>query len=136
MACLLRTARGKENLIGSILKKNDVEVHLIPVKGFLVCNNRPSPKLIFELKSYLQEVIEITGEEAERLLHHEEKTGEGIEAGSLVEVTSGVYQNFKGIVGRAVDRRALVDLNLFGRVLPVEVSIDEMRLLKVADPWV
>jgi len=35
-----------------------------------------------------------------------------------------------------VDSRAVVDLNLFGRVLPVEVSIDEMRLLKVANPWV
>ena len=133
---LLRTARGKENLISSILKKHSLEVRLPSEKGFLVCNNRPSSGLLFELKSYLREVIEITEEEAERLLHPEEKTGEEIEAGSLVEVTSGVYQNFKGIVRRMVDSRAVVDLNLFGRVLPVEVSIDEMRLLKVADPWV
>ena len=69
-----------------------------------------------------------------------------IKAGSFVKVTSGVYQNFKGIVRRVsvpllgarpeVDRRAVVGLNVLSDVLPVEVSIDEMRLLNVANPWV
>jgi transcription antitermination factor NusG len=135
---LLRITKGKGNLISSILRKYGLEVRLTSEKGFLVCSSRPSPELMLKFETYLQGVIEVTDEEAERLVHAGEKSDEvgEIKAGSLVEVTSGVYQNFKGIVRRIVDSKAVIDLNLFGRVLPVEVSIDEMRLLKVADPWV
>jgi|GEM_PF-1998929 len=146
MAYLMKIARGKENLIGSILKKHGLEVHSIPEKGFLVCNNRPSPQLLFELKTYIRGVIEITGEETERLLHPKEKSGEEIKAGSLVEITSGVYKDFKGIVRRlpapcpkamsGMDSMAVVDLSILGRVFPVEVLIDEMRLSGAGAPWV
>lgn len=135
---LLRITKGKGNLISSILRKYGLEVRLTSEKGFLVCSSRPSPELMLKFEIYLQGVIEVTDEEAEKLIHTGEKADEvaGIKAGSLVEVTSGVYQNFKGIVRRIVDSKAVIDLNLFGRVLPVEVSIGEMRLLRVADPWV
>jgi len=135
---LLRITKGKESLISSVLRKYGLEVRLTSQRGFLACSSRPSPELMLKFETYLQGVIEVTDEEAERLIHPEEKAGEvgEIKAGNLVEVTSGVYQNFKGIVRRIVDSRAVIDLNLFGRVLPVEVSIGEMRLLKVADPWV
>lgn len=146
MAYLIKTARRKENLIGSILKKQGLEVHSIPEKGFLVCNNRPSPELLFELDTYILGVIEITGEETERLLRPKEKSGEEIKAGSLVQITSGVYKDFLGIVRRlpdpcskgvsGVDSVAVVDLNILGRVFPVEVLIDEMRLSGAGDPWV
>ena len=136
MAHLVRTARGKENFISSILKKHNIQACLTPEKGFLVCDSRPSPQLLFELTSYVWKVIEITEEEAGRLLTPEKSPDEKIEVGSLVEIIDGVYQNFKGIVRKRRDGRAVVDLNLFGRVLPVEVSIDEMKLSKVGDPWV
>jgi len=134
---LLRITKGKENLISSILRKYGLEVRLTSEKGFLVCGSRPSTELVLKFQAYLQGVIEVTDEEAERLIHPEEKAGEvgEIKAGNLVEVTSGVYQNFKGIVRRIVDSRAVIDLNLFGRVLPVEVSLEELKTLRVAEPW-
>jgi transcription antitermination factor NusG len=134
---LLRITRGKENLISSILRKYGLEVRLTSEKGFLVCGSRPSPELMLKFETYLQGVIEVTDEEAERLIHPGEKADGvgGIKAGSLVEVTSGVYQNFKGIVRRIADSRAVIDLNLFGRVLPVEVSLEELKTLRVAEPW-
>jgi transcription antitermination factor NusG len=134
---LLRITRGKENLISSILRKYGLEVRLTSEKGFLVCGSRPSPELMLKFETYLQGVIEVKDEEAERLLHPGEKADEVgvIKAGSLVEVTSGVYQNFKGIVRRIVDSKAVIDLNLFGRVLPVEVSLEELKTLRVAEPW-
>ncbi|MBM4348584.1 MAG: hypothetical protein FJ106_01650 [Deltaproteobacteria bacterium] len=91
-------------------------------------------------------MIEVTGEETERLLHPKEKSGEEIKAGSLVEITSGVYKDFKGIVRRlpapcpkarsGMDSVAVVDLSILGRVFPVEVLIDEMRLSGAGAPWV
>ncbi len=132
----MRTARGKENFISSILEKHNIQARLTPGKEFLVCDSRPSPELLFGLKSYIWEFMEITEEEAGRLLTPEKSPGEKIEVGSLVEIIDGVYRNFKGIVRKRVDSRAVVDLNLFGRVLPIEVSVNEMKLSGVGDPWV
>ena len=135
---LLKTAKGKENLVSSILKKYGLEIHPTPEKEYLVCNARPSPELLFRFETYFREVVEVTDEEAQRLLRPEDKgVGVGeIKVGGLVQVISGPYQDFKGIARRIVDDRAVIDLNVFGRISPVEVCLEELEPLQVAEPWV
>lgn len=133
---ILRVIKGKENLVSSILFKYGFEVMKAAEKGFLTCKGKLSPELIDKFEGYIQEIIEVDEEKAKEILK-ERKNNDGpskIKEGSAVEVISGFYEGFAGIARRVEDGRVLVDLNLFGKAVPVDISASDLRVLP-ADPW-
>ncbi len=130
---ILRVVRGKESLVSSILMKYGVEVKPSFEKGFVACKIKPSFELMNKLEDYILEVVESNDGEVEIILNKREDKGLKIKEGMVVEIISGIYEGFSGIVRRIEDEIALVDLNLFGKTVPVEIFLSEMRI--PADPW-
>lgn len=102
--------------------------------GFLVFREKLSPRLLHEFKPYIKEIVEVSEEEVENLMRPPEN-GNGLKEGGVVEVTRGTYQGFSGILRKILEDRVMVDLNLFGRVIAVEVSAGDVKESKVSGPW-
>ncbi len=133
---LLRIAKGKDEFIGAILRKYNIETKKTEMGGFLVCDGQLPPSLLYEFKPYIHEVIQVSEMEAEMLMRRPKESNNGLKEGVLVEVIGGIYQDFKGIVRKVKDGCVQVDLNLFGRVIPVEVSPGEVKVSRISGPWV
>lgn len=132
---IFKITKGKENLIGSVFTKYGFKIKPVSEKGFLACSERPLPELIKKFEGYIQEIIEVNEEEGERFLKNEKKDNlSNLREGSAIEVISGIYEGFGGIARRVNDGRVLVDLNLFGKAVSVEVSASDVRILP-SDPW-
>lgn len=132
---LLRIVKGKENLVSSVFAKYGFEMRPASEKGFLTCKRKPPFELIKKFDNYIQEIIELTEEEVERLFEEDkEEDIPKLKEGSAVEVVSGVYEGFGGVVRKIESKKVFLDLNLFGKTVGVEVGVSEIKVLP-ADPW-
>ena len=50
----------------------------------------------------------------------------GIEAGRIVRVLSGEYQDFRGIIRRVENGKVEVDVIIFGRLRPLALDRDDV----------
>jgi len=133
---VLRVTVGKEALIAQVMKKYGLEVKRIKERGFLLCRERPPATLLEKFENYIYEMVEVSAEEAEKLTSggNESKVQE-ITPGSFVEINSGLYQDFKGILRSLKGDIATVDINVFGKVSTVQVFKSELSPLSTPE-WV
>lgn len=134
---LLKISRGKESLVGSVFAKYGFDVKTTAERGLLVCAKRPSSDLMEKFETYIQEIIEVKEDEVGKLLNGNGKEGSGeekIKEMVPVEVISGAYEGFRGIVRKVKNEMVFVDLNLFGKATMVELSESEIKVLP-SDPW-
>lgn len=134
MPFVIQTQRGKERIVEAILRKNGVDSKISPLKELIICQESPHP-FINDIPQVIH-IIEATFEEVEYLLNDKTQEKEDIKVGSLVEVTAGEYEGFTGLVRNIRDGKATVDLNVFGKMLPVTVQSEEIRRVEVGEQWV
>lgn len=79
--------------------------------------------------------MEATLEEVEYLLNEIPLGKEDIKIGSLVEIVSGGYEGFTGLVRNIRDGEITVDLNVFCRMLPVTLKTREIKHVEVGEQW-
>jgi len=133
---ILRVTVGKEALITQVMKKYGLDVKRIRERGFLLCKERPPATLLEKFENYIYEIVKISREEAERLTsERDEKKLQEITPGSFVEINSGLYQDFKGILRSLKGDIAKVDINIFGKVSTVEVLRSELSPISSPE-WV
>jgi len=133
---LLRLTGGKEILIAQMMKKYGLEVKKVRERGFLLCREKPPATLLEKFKNYFYEIVQISEEEAGKLTSGEnEKKVKEVTLGSFVEINSGLFQDFKGILRSLKGEIALVDINIFGKVSTVEVLKSELSPLRIPE-WV
>jgi len=134
---LLRVSRGKEALVTLLMKKYGLEVERIAERGFLLCEERPPQGILDRFKKYLYGVLEISEQEVKGFISLKDKGCgcSGLKPGSFVEVTSGVYQSFNGILRGFRGERAVVDINIFGKVLTIEVFCNQINPISIPEPW-
>jgi transcription antitermination factor NusG len=118
------------------MKKYGLEVERIKERGFLLCKERPSVELLKRFENYLYEIVEISEEEARKLTSENEREAKKeVTPGSFVEINSGLFQDFKGILRALKGEIAIVDINIFGKVSTVEVLKSELSPLSIPE-WV
>jgi len=133
---VLRVTVGKEALIAQVMKKYGLEVKRIKERGFLLCRERPPATLLEKFENYIYEMVEVSAEEAEKLTSGgNESEVQEITPGSFVEINSGLYQDFKGILRSLKGDIATVDINVFGKVSTVQVFKSELSPLSTPE-WV
>jgi transcription antitermination factor NusG len=135
MSYLLNVTMGKENLVKTILQKKGIPSQLSYLKGYLVSDVSPPFHLLDQIP-YIYKVIEVSEEEAKKFLDDPQPKKDRLRPGFTVEVVSGIYQDFKGIVREVMDGSVKVDLAIFGKVVPVEFQASELKTLIVCDSWV
>jgi len=134
MPFIIQTLKGKEKIVEAVLRKNGIDSKISPLKEFVICQERPH-SYIKDIPQVLQ-IVEATPEEVEYLLNDKEPEKEDIKIGSLVEVVTGEYEGFTGLVRNIRDSEATVDLNVFGKMLPVIVQTEEIKHVEVGEQWV
>ncbi len=134
MPFIIQTLKGKEKIVEAILRKDGVDSKISPLKEFIICQERP-PSYVNDIPQVLQ-IVEATPEEVEYLLNDKPPEKENIKIGSLVEVVTGEYEGFTGLVRNIRDGEVTVDLNVFGKMLPVTVQTGEIRHVEVGEQWV
>jgi transcription antitermination factor NusG len=134
MPFIIQTLKGKERIVEAILRKNGIDSKISPLKEFIICHERPH-SYINDIPQVLH-IVEATPEEVEFLLNDESPEEKDIKIGSLVEVISGEYEGFTGLVRNIRDGEATVDLNVFGKMLPVTVQTDKIRHVEVGEQWI
>jgi transcription antitermination factor NusG len=134
MPFIIQTLKNKEKIVEAVLRKNGIDSKISPLKEFVICQERPH-SYIKDIPQVLQ-IVEATPEEVEYLLNDKEPEKEDIKIGSLVEVVTGEYEGFTGLVRNIRDSEATVDLNVFGKMLPVTVQTEEIRHVEVGEQWV
>lgn len=133
---ILRVTVGKEPLIAQVMKKYGLEVNRVKERGFLLCKKRPPVPLLEKFENYIYEIVQVSEEEAEKLTSvGNEKKAQEITPGSFVEINSGLYQDFKGILRSLKGDIATVDINVFGKVSTVQVLKSELSPLSTPE-WV
>jgi transcription antitermination factor NusG len=132
---LLSVMTGKENLVRTILRKNGFPSQPAHLRGYLLSDLMPSHYLLDEI-SYIFGVTEVSEEKAKRFLENPEEAKTELCPGATVEVVSGIYQDFKGIVREVSDGSLKVDLGVFGKVVPVELQPSEVRVVIACASWV
>lgn len=133
MPFIIQTLKGKERVVEAVLRKNGVDSTISPLKEFIICRERPHT-YIHDIPQVLH-IVEATPEEVEHLLHDKAPAKKEIKIGSMVEVKSGEYEGFTGLVRNIIDGEATVDLNVFGKMLPVTVQIVAIRSVEVGEQW-
>jgi transcription antitermination factor NusG len=133
MPFIIQTLKGKERIVEVILRKNGIDSKVSPLKEFIICQERPH-QYVDDIPQVLH-IVEATSKEVEYLLNDKAPEKKDIKIGSLVEVVSGEYEGFTGLVRNIRDGEATVDLNVFGKMLPVTVHTEEIRHVEVAEQW-
>jgi transcription antitermination factor NusG len=134
MPFIIQTLKGKEKIVEAVLRKNGIDSKISPLKEFVICQERPH-SYIKDIPQVLQ-IVEATPEEVEYLLNDKEPEKEDIKIGSLVEVVTGEYEGFTGLVRNIRDGEATVDLNVFGKMLPVIVQTGGIKHVEVGEQWI
>ena len=134
MPFIIQTLKGKEKIVEAVLRKNGIDSKISPLKEFIICQERPHPYLN-DIPQVLH-IVEAFPEEAEYLLNDKAPEKEDIKIGNLVEVVTGEYEGFTGLVRNIRDGEATVDLNVFGKMLPVTVQTGEIRHVEVGEQWI
>jgi transcription antitermination factor NusG len=133
MPFIIQTLKGKEKIVEAVLRKNGIDSKISPLKEFIICQERPH-SYINDIPQVLH-IVEATPEDVESLLNDKAPEEEHIKIGSLVEVTAGEYEGFTGLVRNIRDGEATVDLNVFGKMLPVTVQTVEIKHAEVGEQW-
>lgn len=134
MPFVIQTLKGKEKIVQAVLRKQGVDSRVSPIREFVICDEQP-PLHIKELPQVL-EVVEATPEQVDYLLNDTPPDGDEIKEGTLVEVIAGSYEGFNGLVREIIDEKATVDLNIFGRMLPVELAFEDIRKVELSNQWI
>ena len=135
MPFIIHTLKGKEKLVEAVLRKNGFDPKISPLKEFVISQDAP-PSFVNNMPQVLK-IMEATSEEIECLLNDEpkEKDNTVITAGALVEITHGSYKGFKGLVHEIKDKEVIVDVSVFGKMLPISVGIKEIKLVNIGEQW-
>jgi transcription antitermination factor NusG len=134
MPFIIQTLKGKERIVQAVLRKNGVDSRISPLKEFIICQEKPH-SYIKDIPQVLH-IVEATCEEVEYLLNDKVPEKEIIKVGTLVEVVTGEYEGFTGLVRNIRNAEATVDLNVFGKMLPVTVQTGEIRHVEVGEQWI
>ena len=80
------------------------------------------------ISGYIRNISPIEDEEVGRFLGLSETVfpKSSMEAGCIVRVLSGEYQDFRGVVRRLADGKVEIDVIIFGRLRPVVLDRDNV----------
>lgn len=133
MAFVLQVKKGKEKKIHEILSKNNTVAAIPPLREYVICYTNP-PKFIKELP-YISKMLEITDEEAFNLMSYTEPEEKKIDKKNMVDIISGTYQGFKGLVTKIENETVFLNVIVFGTVIPVELNMSEVQKIDSMAVW-
>ena len=133
MSFIIRTLIGKEKIVQAVLQKRGRNCRTTPFKGLVTEDDAP-PSDIHEMPQVLR-VLEADPEEIDRLFCEKAVPQKGIEVGSVVEIKVGAYAGFQGLVSEISAGQAMVDIGVYGRVVPVQIDAKDMEIVKLPEPW-
>lgn len=133
MPYLIQTRPGKERYVEALLRKYEIPAKPSSMKGFLVCFVRPPASLMGF--SHVLKIVEISQQQADKFLKGASKAATRLEKGSLIEVVSGTYMGFRGIVEEINNGRVRAGLSVFGKIFPVDLQVDEVKVVDIPEIW-
>ena len=130
MPYLLHVVKGKEKRVVEVFGLHGVVAKKALIGEYVVAYDPKSEELRYldSISGYIRNVSPIEDEEVGRFLGLGEtvvpKTG--MQAGCIVRILSGEYQDFRGVVRSIEDGKAKVDVIIFGRLRPVVLHRDDV----------
>lgn len=133
MPFVLQVKKGKEKKIQQILEKNNVNAVIPPLREYVICYSKP-PAFLKELP-YISKTLEITHEEAQNLMDYTEKNEEIVGGKDVVNILSGAYQGFKGLVTKIENDMVSLNVVVFGTVIPLDIAASEVQRIDNMAIW-
>ena len=130
MPYLLHVVKGKEKRVVEVFDLHGVAAKKALVGEYVVAYDPKSEELRYldSISCYIRNISTIEDEEVGRFLGLSETVFPRyrMEAGCIVRVLSGEYQDFRGIVRRLADGKVEVDVIVFGRLRSVALDRDDV----------
>jgi len=130
MPYLLHVVKGKEKRVIEVFGLYGVVAKKALIGEYVVAYDPKSEELrhLDSISGYIRNVSQIQDEEVGRFLGLSETVfpRSRIEAGCIVRILSGEYQDFRGIVRHLANGKAQVDVIVFGRMRPVSLNRDDV----------
>jgi transcription antitermination factor NusG len=135
MPCIITTAPRKEKTVSALLVQRGLSAVRSSFDGILVCMQEIDPA-IRDLP-YITDIIEVTGQEAEKLLAEESvpKPEDLLRAGKHIIVTRGSFKGCHGIIRSKQGNTVTADINYLNLMFAVEFSLSDIELPKEHTFW-
>ena len=132
MPYLLHVVKGKEKRVVEVFGLHGVVAKKALIGEYVVAYDPRSEELRYldSISGYIRKISRIEDEEVGRFLGLSETVfpKSGMEAGCIVRILSGEYQDFRGIVRRLANGKVEVDVIVFGRMRPISLNRDDVAL--------
>ncbi len=126
MPYLLHVLKGKEKRVMEIFGYHGVAAKKALIGEYLVSYDPKCEELRYldSISGYIRNISPIEDAEVGRFLGLSDAVYPrvSLEAGAIVRVLSGEYQDFRGVVRKVADGTVEVDVIIFGRLRPVTLN--------------
>jgi hypothetical protein len=126
MPYLLNVVKGKEKRVTEVFGHHGVAAKIALIGEYVVTYDPKCVELRYldSISGYVRNISRLNDEEVGRFLGLSKKGVPklNMEAGVIVRILSGEYQDFRGVLRRLTDGKAEVDVIIFGRLRPVTVD--------------
>jgi len=130
MPYLFHVIRGKEKKVVDLFGQHGVLAKKALIGEYVVaCDPRAQGlRHLDAVRGYIRNVATIDDKDLGRFLGMRDVIPQGrrLEAGQIVRILSGEFEDFRGVVRRAEHGRVAVDVTVFGRLRPVVLDRDDV----------
>jgi len=130
MPYLLHVVKGKEKRVVEVFGHHGVAARKALIGEYVVAYDPKSEELrhLDSISGYIRNMSPIEDGEVGRFLGLSDTIypKSKMEAGCIVRILSGEYQDFRGVVRRLTEGKVEMDVILFGRLRPVIVDRDDV----------
>ncbi len=130
MPYLFRVARGKEKKVVEVFGQHGVLAKKALIGEYVVACDPRAENLrhLDSVRGYIRGISTIEDKDLARFLGMRDLVppARGLQAGQIVRILSGEFEDFRGVVRRAEHGKVAVDVTVFGRLRPVELDRNEV----------
>ncbi len=132
MPYLFHVVRGKEKKVVDIFGQHGILAKKALIGEYVVaCDPRAQDlRHLDSVRGYIRNIATIEDKDLGRFLGLRDviRQDRRLEAGQIVRIITGEFEDFRGVIRRAESGKVAVDVTVFGRLRPVVLDRDDVIL--------